>query len=205
MNILLGYFYTFGYIIAIILLSNLFKKKEYSRKFIHIGVSFVYFIMFHYFKYSIHLIIPPLIMIIINFLSVKFNLIKSMERDNKSYGTVYYALSMFIMALITYFFNSFKTAYFVGMFTMALGDGFAPLIADGFKSKKIYKDKTLSGAITVFLFTAILILIALPKSNYIYIFLVSLFATYIELYSKKGLDNIFLPLGTSLLIYILFL
>jgi len=205
MDILKGYLFTYLYIFLIIIVSRLFKKEEYSRKFIHIFVAFAYFIINHYLKFSIHSIIIPATFILINFLSYKFKIFKGMERkENNTLGTIYYAISMTIMALITYFFHSFKDAYFVGFFLMAIGDGLAPIVANIIKTKPFVNEKTLSGSFTIFIVALVLLLITLKSPSYVYVLLTALFATFIELYSKKGLDNILLPLGTSMLVYILF-
>ncbi|MBO4245197.1 MAG: hypothetical protein J5892_00445 [Bacilli bacterium] len=205
MDILLGYVLTYLYVFIIIFISKLFKKVEYSRKFIHIFVAFAYFIIFYFFKCSFHIMIIPATFIIINFLSYKFNIFKGMEREeNNTLGTVFYAISMTVLSIITYFFNDFRDAYFIGFFLMAIGDGLAPVVASLIKTKKIVNDKTLSGSLTIFMIAVLLLFFTLKSPNYVYLLLTAVFATFIELYSKKGLDNILLPLSTSLLVYILF-
>lgn len=205
MNTMYGYLFTYLYIFIIIFVSRFFKKEEHSRKFIHIFVAFAYFIIMHYLKNTIHSIIIPATFIIINLISYKFKIFKGMERaKNNSLGTVYYAISMTLLALITYFFHDFRDAYFIGFFLMAIGDGLAPIVASIIKTKRIINDKTLSGSITVFITAVILLLITLKNPNYLYLGLTALFATFIELYSKKGLDNILLPLSSAMLVYILF-
>ncbi len=205
MDIFFGYLYTYAYVFFIILVSNIFKKEESSRKFIHIFVAFAWFIMNHYFKTSIHMIIPPISFIIINYISYKKNIFKTMERKkDNTLGTVYYAVSMSIMAIITYFYNDFLTCYALGLFIMALGDGLAPIVAKAFKSNVIYNNKTLAGSITIFVVCTILFVLTIKTTNYFYLVLCALFCTFIELYSKKGIDNILLPLASSFLVYILF-
>ena len=131
--ILKGYLFTYGYLIVILLLAfglrKIFNLRTlFTKKFIHIMISFCYLILYKYFGSSIHIIIPPLSFIVINILSYKFKLFKSMEDGSGNLGTIYYPISVFIMALVTYFIPEFYGAFGVGLFCMAFGDGFAPLV-----------------------------------------------------------------------------
>ena len=121
--IIKGYIFTYLYIFLLIGLTSLIKNKgELSRKIIHIGVTFYYVIAYKYFGNTIHIIVPPITFIIINYISYKKTLFKSMERE-KSPGTIYYAISVFILALITYFKSEFYPYFGIGLFIMGLGDG----------------------------------------------------------------------------------
>jgi len=207
--IIKGYIFTYLYIFLIIGLSSLLYKKgngTITRKIIHIGVAFYYVIAYHYFKTSIHLIVPPISFVILNYISYKKNIVKSMEEE-ASPGTVYYALSVFILALITYFKNDFYPYFGIGLFIMAFGDGIAPITGKYLKSKKIYQDKTLFGSLTVFILSIVVVCIFnhIFKINYsiIKIILIGIFSTVLEIIGKKGLDNLSLPLGSSLISYLL--
>lgn len=210
--ILKGYLFTYGYLIVILLLAfglrKIFNLRTlFTKKFIHIMISFCYLILYKYFGSSIHIIIPPLSFIVINILSYKFKLFKSMEDGSGNLGTIYYPISVFIMALVTYFIPEFYGAFGVGLFCMAFGDGFAPLVAGYLKSRQIYNHKTISGTATVFAFSLVIIIIF----NYYFKFglnvidmiLVSVVAAALELFDRKGLDNLFLPLGVSLVVYLM--
>ena len=209
--ILLGYLFTYLYIIFILLFTIFLNKKynvkkDITRKIIHILVTFSWIIMNYFFKYTYHMIIPPLTFIIFNYISYKYNFLKSME-NSESKGTIYYPVSVLLMAIFTFYNNNFAPAYAIGLFCMGLGDGFAPLIANSIKSKKIINNKTVSGSISVLIITLIVVLIF----NYYFNLNFSLFefltiaviATLIELIGVKGLDNLYLPLGISFLVYIL--
>ena len=87
----------------------MFEKagKEASRKFIHIMLSNWWIIAIVFFDNMWWAALLPAIFVIINYVSFKTNLIKVMERDegdvNKdSLGTVYYAISLLVLALITF-------------------------------------------------------------------------------------------------------
>jgi len=204
-----GYIFTYLYIFLLIGISSLlrnFANGTLTRKLIHIGVSFCFIIFYIYFGSSIHIIIPPFTFIILNYISYKKDLFKGMEED-KNLGTVYYAVSLFIMGLITYFNNSYYYAFGISWFIMAFGDGLAPITSKYIKSKKIYTNKTIVGSLTV-LFVSILVMFifnGIFNLNYsmIDIGIVSLTACILELIGIKGLDNLYLPLEVSIIVYLL--
>lgn len=133
MNIFLGYLFTYIYVFFILIILGILKskkiiKEQTSRILVHILMGFTWIIMNYFFKISIHMIILPITMVLFNYISYKFNIMKSMEQEKKeSKGTIYYALSFVIMAIITYFYPSFLPFYGIGVFTLSIGDGLAPL------------------------------------------------------------------------------
>lgn len=209
--IIKGYILTYLYLLLIIYISKILNEKFkidkiYTRKFVHIYVSLVWIIMYYYFKDSYHIIIPPLTFILINYISYKKNIFKGME-EKESLGTIYYPISIFIMALLTYINNEFYPYYAIALFCMALGDGIAPIIANKFKSKIIYNNKTIFGTLTVFIISIIITIIF----NYYFelsfdilkILLIGLSAAILELIGIKGLDNLTLPLGLFIILILI--
>lgn len=212
MNIIIGYISTYTYIITVIIVVSLLNKKKYisietSRKLIHILVGFSWPIMVYFFKFSYHLIIPPLSFIVINYITYKKNLIPSMKNSNNSKGTIYYALSFTILSIITLFKPTFLPFYGLGVLTMALGDGLAPF-GGRLSSVKIKNSKkTYLGTLTVAISCLILTLIfnSLYSLQYsiIEILIISLSASFLEFFDYKGTDNLTLPLGVSIIAYLL--
>ena len=208
MNIIFGYLFTYLYLILVLILTNFSKKifhlkEEASRKIVHIMVGFSWFIMVYFFKTSIHLVIPPLTFIFINYLSYKKNIFKSMERkEKKSKGTIYYALSFTILALITYLKPTFLPFYGIGVLTMALGDGIAPFIGLKLNLEIGNTKKTYSGSLGIFLMA---IIISVVFNNYYSLgftglnyLLIGLFASFLELFGFQY-DNLTLPIGLAIL------
>lgn len=207
--IIRGYIYTYLYIFLVLGISGLLYKKgngTYTRKIIHIGVSFFYIIFYKYFGTSIHIIVPPITFIILNYISYKKGTFKSMEEE-KSPGTVYYAVSSLIMAVITYFYPNFYPYFGIGLFIMAFGDGLAPVVGKNIKSINIYNDKTLAGSLTVVIISLIIVLIFNNIFGLNYniwkIIVISLVSGFLEILGKKGLDNLTLPLGVALISFVL--
>ncbi|MCM1053343.1 MAG: hypothetical protein NC483_05165 [Ruminococcus sp.] len=214
MKIIIGYLIIYFYLFSVIIITNCITnrfslKEEYPRKIIHVMVGFSWFLLAYFFNTSINLVIIPLTFTIINYISYKKDLIKVMERkDKKSLGTVYFALSYTILALITYFKRDFLPFFGIGALTMTISDGLAPIIASKLPTRTILKtNKTYSGSLFIFLSSLIVVLLfsnyyKLTYSLLSYITL-GFSAVLLELIGNKGLDNLTLPLGISLLSYFL--
>lgn len=212
MNILIGYILTYTYIITIIIVVSLFNKKKHlqretSRKLIHILVGLSWPIMIYFFKFSYHLIIPPLSFIVINYISYKKDLITSMQNSNNYKGTIYYALSFTILSIITFFNHAFLPFYGLGVLTMAIGDGLAPFSGRLSNTKINNSKKTYLGSLTVaiscLLLTIIFSSLYSLQYNIIEILIISLSASFLEFFDYKGTDNLTLPLGVSIIAYLL--
>jgi dolichol kinase len=120
----------------------------------------------------------------------------SSDSDNAP-GTVYYGISMSILALIAIFVENFIFAFGIGVLCTSLGDGFAGVIGSSVKKYNpvIYKSKTLFGTISAFLvsFISVYLFSEIYKLNIgivnsIYI---AIFAAGLELITGFGLDNIY--------------
>ena len=199
------------YLGAILILSTLMKKKEKisaegSRKFIHISVSFWWIIGMMFFTSPVWAATIPAIFILFNALSLKFKLVSAMEseKESRGFGTVYYAVSMTILAVFC--FSVFSHPYIgaIGIFCMGLGDGFAAVIgksSNGRRYKIFGSDKSILGNLTMFAFSSISIFIILslfaPENAVSNALILASFATLLEAVSAKGLDNLTVPLGTS--------
>ncbi len=83
MNIFLGYLFTYIYVFFILIILGILKskkiiKEQTSRILVHILMGFTWIIMNYFFKISIHMIILPITMVLFNYISYKFNIMKSM-------------------------------------------------------------------------------------------------------------------------------
>jgi phytol kinase len=201
------------FILVIIFLSTLLNKtrilsEEGSRKFIHIGVGNWWIIAMLFFNNVVYAAIVPCIFIVLNYLSYRFKIVKAMEREHdKSLGTIYYPVSLLIMVIFT--FGIIHQPYIgaIGIFIMAYGDGLASVFGKMIPSVRLYGNKTLAGSLTMFIVsvivTATILIIFHPVMVVESALIVGLCATLLELFSKKGLDNITVPLGSSLIFYLL--
>ena len=213
----------FGIIVSVLFIgiimasAKLFEKsgQEASRKFIHIMLSNWWIIAMVFFTNLWWASVLPAMFIVINYISLKKDVIKVMEREegdeNKdSFGTVYYAISLFILALITFGPMHNPLVGLCGIIVMGYGDGLAAVIGKAIKSKE-YKvgsnTKSVAGSLTMFVVTLLVV------AGFFYYFTVphwilksifiSALITIIEAISIKGTDNLTVPLLTSFLVYLM--
>ena len=201
------------YIVFIFLISKLFKNfypnnQELLRKIIHIGmgplIPLAKFLEIEqsaaqYFAGGMS------ILIVINYIYKLFPIIEDVDR--KSFGTFFYCFSLLI--LISLFWEQDPLALTAGFFIMTLGDGLAGLIGKNFKSRswKIFNQKkSIIGTTTMFLIS-LLVLSALGYTNNInfnyYYFGIALLATLLEQISIIGIDNLSVPIITSIIFHLL--
>ena len=133
-----------------------------------------------------------------------------MEREKQDgLGTVYYAISLFILVIVSFGIYKVPSLGLIPNLIMAYGDGLAGLLGRMIKSKK-YKlsdtKKSVAGSVTMFAISTILIggylafwhtgkFWATPHWPLVSV-LMGFVITAIEAISAKGTDNITVPLGT---------
>ena len=215
----LGEIVSFAYIALVILGAKLFKKKgkEASRKFIHIMLGNWWIIAMLFFDNVWFASFLPAVFVIINYISYKKDLIKVMEREHQDgFGTVYYALSLLILSILSFGIYKNPALGLIPTLVMAYGDGFAAITGKRFKSKR-YKlsdtKKSFAGSVTMFLISLILIggyLIFTNRDvfwNSTHWTLISIMmafvVTAVEAFSGKGWDNITVPISTVLLLILI--
>lgn len=211
MNNLIGILVSIVYIIIIFIISKFLSKKgeEVSRKFVHIALCNIWFIFMYFIDSILWAIILPIFFVFFNALSYKYKIITSMERkENDGFGTVYYAISIFLIVLFTYSIKNMIVGL-PGLLIMGYGDGFAAIIGQKIKSKEFRvgnTKKSIAGSITMFVVSTIILLIILNVLNIEFCIVKSLIiaivATVLEFISIKGLDNITVPVVVTLLTFL---
>lgn len=210
----------FGLIISILYLgivivsAKIFEKagKEASRKYIHIFASNWWIIVMIFFDNVYWVAVGPLIFVFINYASYKFNIIKAMEREESErdgMGTVYYAITIFILAIVCFGpLKQYKNVWgpligLAGVAVMGYADALAAIVGRSVKSPsyKIYTTtKTLAGSITMGVTTFIIIsgflaYCAIPNWFFKAIS-IAIVDTVLEAISIRGTDNLTVPLAT---------
>ena len=219
MNNWLGLLISYAYIALVIVGAKVFEKrgKEFSRKFIHIMLGNWWIIAMYVFSNVWFAIIGPASFVVINYLSYKTNLIKVMERDEQDgLGTVYYALSLLILAIISFGIYKNPALGLVPTLVMAYGDGLAAVVGKLIKSKKYRlgeSKKSFAGSLTMFVISTCLIggYLMFVHSNVFWqtahwpviACLMGFAITALEALSGKGADNITVPLGTLALLLLI--
>lgn len=213
MSNLIGVLISVLFIIIIMIVASAFEKsgKEATRKFIHIMVSNWWIIAMIFFDNMWCAAIVPALFVVVNYVSYKSNIIKVMEREegeeNKdSFGTVYYAISLLILSLITFGPVKNPLIGLCGAVVMGYGDGFAAVIGQKFKSKEFKignSKKTVAGSTAMFIITLMIMIgffYYVGASLWILkAIIVAIIMTIVEAVCPKGTDNLAVPLLSSLL------
>ena len=210
--ILNGYFWSLLYgglcLLLGFFLYKLGMNKKYTRKLVHILVGMEWVILHHFMGETIHFLVVCLgftALLLVSHVRHLMPMISS-EGENSS-GTVYYGVSMSVMALVSYFVPGMMFSFGAAVMITSFGDGFSGIFGQLIKKRnpRICGNKTLFGAL--FGFFASLASLAIFSLVYPLglkawqMLLVALFAVLLELITRNGLDNISVPLATFLFIY----
>jgi len=196
------------YLFSIFLISVVFKKfnknsKEITRKIIHIGIGplipIAQLLKIDQISALIFTGVVSL-MVLINYGYKIFPTIEDVER--KSYGTLFYCLSLFI--LISLFWNKDPFSLVAGFFIMTFGDGLAGLIGKSFNSSSwifLKQRKSLLGTVAMFI-TSLIVVCTIgyiqQNSFYYSYFTIAFIATILEQFSVLGIDNFIVPISSAL-------
>lgn len=196
---IIGIILVYVYVILLLVISEKVIKKHpnFSRKFLHIMVGNILFILPLFQSRWVMALLVAAPFILLTFLISPYSPLKIKDRISGSshgLGLVYYAISWTVLALI--FFDQ-PWIIAVGIAAMSYGDGMASLV--GMKYGKIKYNlsgdtKSLEGSLTMFLVLigmlwVVLTYYAVP-ANPLVIVAVALVATIFEGLTPKGLDNI---------------
>lgn len=205
MALLYSYLFVFGIIgLSTLLLKTGLLGEEGSRKLIHIGVGNWIVLAYFLFDNLLIALIGPATFVVLNYLSYRFHWISAMERTNEeqeSLGTVFYAISLFFVVLADYLLFGAWQVSLLPILILAYGDGCSALVGMNVSSITLVHNKTLAGAITMFVIS--LILGFLTLNTLWIIVVVAVVATLIELFSPKGFDNLTVPLGLYLILWVI--
>ena len=196
------------YLFSILLIAIVFKKynensKEIVRKIIHIGIGpLIPIAQFLKINQNSALIFTGIVSLIV-FINYNYKLFPTIEDvDRKSYGTLFYCLSLFI--LIYLFWDKDPYALISGFFIMTFGDGLAGLIGKSFNSRSwifFKQKKSFFGTMTMFLTSLIVVCsigYAQQNSFNLNYFTIAFFATLLEQFSVLGIDNFIVPISSAL-------
>lgn len=205
------------YVIAIFIVAEkvLKTRPEVSRKFLHIMIGNMIFAMPFFSDPWVMVWFLTLPITIVLFFLTDYSPIK-IENEMTESG---HALGLFFYAgiwtvLIAIFTNQlWIVALAIG--SMVYGDGFAALIGQKFGRIKytVFGDKkSLEGSLAMFVVTSVMAVFIwmvytsigypMPEFNIVYILAISAVATVCEAVSYGGIDNITVPVLTSVLYYL---
>jgi uncharacterized protein (TIGR00297 family) len=195
--------------------------EEFSRKFVHVATGLLVFAAPLLFKRAEPILLISAAFTLLDFLAYRFGLLHAVHQVNRSsYGTVYYPLSLFILAYFLW--DSAPGIVVASILVMAIGDGAAGITGELIRQPLRYRitsdEKSMQGSMLMFLASfAVLNIAALaygssmlhlpvaarasPLLLALTLASVSLFATVWEASCSRGTDNLSVPLMTALALY----
>ncbi len=209
-----GIILAFAFIFAVIGVAQFLVTRKavtppVARKIIHISVAHWWLIAMAFHEVLWAALVGPIVFIILNYLSYRGHVVTAMDSDESSgnLGTVYFPISLLILVLLTYGGQVPIYVGAVGILVMGYGDGLASLFGMhlGRPHTTVFRGtKSFLGSVTMFVasslvtltivsltdqFTGSLVLAALATGAV---------ATLIEYVTPFGLDNLTVPILTSL-------
>ncbi|HML05992.1 MAG TPA: SEC59/DGK1/VTE5 family protein [Methanobacterium sp.] len=198
---LIGLLLVYGYVAVLLLISEkvLNKHPKFSRKFLHIMVGNILFILPLFDSQWVVTFLAAAPFIPLTYLMSPYSPIKSVKdklsKSGHGLGLVYYAISWTVLA---FFFYDQPWIIAVGIAAMSYGDGIASLIGQKFGKTKYCLSgdvKSIEGSAAMFIVLIISLWIVLKyygilPINPLIIAAVALVATVLEGITPKGLDNI---------------
>lgn len=202
---------------AIVLTAELLHRytstdPEKIRKVVHIGTGQVILLAWWLEIPAWVGITASILASTVTLLSYKFPILPGINSvGRKSLGTFFYAVSIGI--LVAWFWQIQQPQYAaIGILVMTWGDGLAALIGQKY-GKHPYKiggiQKSWEGSLTMalvsFLVTSLILLAVQGNIWQIYVvsIAVALVATALETFSKLGVDNITVPVGSAAVSFLL--
>ena len=210
-------------ILVLISISEIARKylhwpQEATRKLVHISVGILLLLTPLLLQTALPLLSIGAFFTIFNFIALRKNLLPGIHIQRDNFGTVYYALSFFILILI--FWQDYKIVIISSMMIMAVGDASAAIVGKTVKHPKIYclvrDKKTFQGSLTMFLVSFIVVFVTFSlypaflsgiDDSIFLVFMVAamtaIVATAAEALGDKGNDNLTVPLLSAIVLYFL--
>ncbi len=217
---LLGLFTCVG--IAELLRKTTSLSGNTTRKVVHILVGMFVFFVPIVFTSPVPGILMSLLFIGINYMSVRFRFLKGMDDTTReTYGTVYFPLAFLL--LIIFFWESYPVIISTSILILGIADAAAAFVGEESRNPRTFNlsgaRKSIQGSSAMFLAsfvvtmgclvfypfdlagealigdTSTLFIIALA-------FVVAAVTTVVEALAARGLDNLFIPLSASIILFV---
>ena len=199
---------TCAFVLSLLFFSNIAHKKklihpELNRRIVHVFTGLLISSSPLIFSSNLFPTLIGISFTLVNLISFKINAFQGIHSQKRqSYGTIYFPLSYSIIVL---FFWEESSFVITSLLILAISDPLAGHIGTKLGSSKDftiwYDKKTFQGTLTFLLSTfLILSLSVLYIEEYdwiqsiLFVLIVSIFATISEVMSKKGSDNLSIPL-----------
>lgn len=177
---------------------------DFTRKFVHIGVGMAAFLLVALFRDWRFAIVPPLVFIVVNYVSYRRQIFAGMETGARGeLGTVYFPISFSILIPLLW---SQPALLVASLMPLTWGDAFAAIIGSRFGRHKftvINETRSVEGSIAMFAFSFVATFVALMvfstplATTLLLAFVTALVAALVEAFSPFGIDNLTVPLVSA--------
>ena len=185
-------------------------STEFTRKVIHISVGMWAFGTVLLFEHWYFAIVPPLSFVVLNYISYRRELFKSVETGEKgNLGTVYFPISFSIIICLFWERPHLLAA---SLMPMTWGDALAAILGRRYGQRKysvLSSTRSVEGSLAMLLFSwlaTFLALLFLPplgwQTSLLYSLALAVFATLVEALSPWHIDNLTVPLLSAALLYL---
>ncbi len=204
--------WVFAYLIFLVTIAEVLNRliaedPELTRKVVHIGSGNVILLAW-WLDISTQVIVSAAIIAaaiaITSYFTPILPSINSVGRQ--SLGTLFYAISIGILAAC--FWSSSPQYTAIGILVMAWGDGMAAIIGQRFgkHSYRVFKitkswEGSFAMAVTSFIVVSSILFLAQGNiwQTWLISLIVAILSTILEAFSKLGIDNLTVPLGSAML------
>jgi phytol kinase len=185
---------------------------EFTRKFVHVGVGMIAFPIVVLFQSWQFAVIPPLVFIVVNYISYRRQIFSGMETGEKGQlGTVYFPISFSILIPLLW---SQPALLVASLMPMTWGDAFAAILGKRFGAHKFVvfnRTRSVEGSLAMFAFSFTATFLALAAlsvaqplaASLALAFAAALVATIVEAFSPWGIDNLTVPLVSAVVLVVL--
>lgn len=193
---------------------NRFRKtdSELTRKVFHIGSGNFILIAWWLNIPGLIIIEASLVASLISISSYFLPILPSINSvGRKSLGTLFYAISIGILTALFWDLGLREYAA-IGILVMSWGDGLAAVIGkkwgrhpyELFDNKKSWEG-SLTMTLASFIVVSLILCLTIGNTwqNWLISLIVAIFATILEAFSKLGIDNLTVPLGSAFLCFYL--
>jgi phosphatidate cytidylyltransferase/phytol kinase len=190
-------------------------KTEYTRKFAHFTTGIATLWIPYFFHNHLTVLVLTILFLSVLIIGKKLNQIRSIDSvKRETIGSYLFPISIYICFLISDYYDD-KSLFIIPVLILSVSDTLAALFGTFIKSKEIthrfVKDKkTIFGSLTFFVSSTLILSISMINysdlsilKSIFYSLIIGFIGTILELISRKGFDNLTVPISVSLLLILL--
>ncbi len=212
---------SYGSVGALVLAAELLRRagrlsSDATRKVIHTGVGlWIVPTVFVFADWRVA-IVPPLTFLVANYVIHRFRLLPALDGDPANLGTVFFPLSFTLLLAVFFRPGEPGNQAFLavaGLLTMALGDSAAAIFGKRYGTRRytiLGHSRTMEGSMAMFLVTGVVVAAVLNAMAgfswhpaVAFGLVTGTAAAGIEAVCPFGSDNLFVPLGTAGVLWVL--